>query len=338
MKKITGELPYQVLLVSSDRHNGKEPFAWLDDLVTIHYVNKEKQCEQLLLSTCWDLIILDSDLITGPFQMIFKSLPEQNQWSSFLIIGASSNSTMLTEILSTYSANTLGHPFNKNSFISFALTLAKISRQKRLQSQRIILAIGAHPDDIEIGCGGYLALLREQGHNLNFLTLSLGENGGNKAARKKESTSAASLLQANLILKGLKDTSISDTSKTIRVIEEVVLALKPTHVFTHSLHDNHQDHRNTHLASMVGCRTVPNINCYQSPSSTVDFRPTLFIDITEHYQAKLAAIRCYKSQGDIKPYLERSIIYSTAKYWGRHSNYRLAEPYEILKMRGGNIN
>lgn len=335
MEKSKTDAPYLVLLVSDDAHGGLNIFDWLSDKIKITYVDNENLCENLLINTLWDLIILDADFLKNTFQTKFKSIPQQNSWCSFLIIDDSSNESVLTEYLSPYAVSTLHNPLNKNHFIALTLNLAKISHHKRKQSQRIILAIGAHPDDIEIGCGGYLAFLNEEGHSINFLTLSLGEVGGEKETRKKESISAAAQLHARLFLMDLKDTSIANSSKTIAAIEDVVNQVQPTHVFTHSIHDTHQDHRNTHLACIVGCRSVPNVNCYQSPSSTVDFKPSLFIDISHHIKAKLRALGCYRSQFEIRPYLEKSFIYATAKYWGRHANYHLAEPYEIIKMRGG---
>jgi LmbE family N-acetylglucosaminyl deacetylase len=335
MEKSKVDTPYQALLISDDAHGGQNIFDWLSDKIKITYVDNEKLCENLLNNTLWDLIILNAVFLKNTFQARFKYIPRKNQWCSFLIIADSSNESILTEYLSPYAVCSLHNPLNKNHFITLSLNLAKIAHQKRLQSQKIILAIGAHPDDIEIGCGGYLAALQEEGHSLNFLTLSLGNLGGKKEVRKQESILAAKQYQAKLYLKDLKDTCIANASKTISVIEEVVNRVQPTHIFTHSIHDTHQDHRNTHLACIVGCRSISNVNCYQSPSSTVDFKPSLFIDISHHIKTKLCALQCYKSQSEIRPYLERNFIYATAKYWGRYVNYHLAEPYEIIKMRGG---
>lgn len=335
MQKSSADSPYQVLFISDNVHGGQQVFDWLSEEIKTTYVHDEALCADLLTKDFWDLIVLDADFLKHTFQTLFKFIPQQNQWSNFLVIGESPDTSVLMEYLSLYGVRTLHNPLDKHYFVSLVLDLAKISHHKRQQLQKVILAIGAHPDDIEIGCGGYLYLLREQGHSVNFLTLSLGEVGGVKEVRKKESISAAALMHAQLFLKEMKDTSIANAPKTIKEIEGVVELLQPTHVFTHTIHDTHQDHRNTHLACIVGCRSVPNVMCYQSPSSTIDFKPSLFIDISHYIKAKLSAIECYKSQSELKPYLEKSFIYSTAKYWGRFSNYHLAEPYEIVKMRGG---
>ena len=69
--------------------------------------------------------------------------------------------------------------------------------------------------------------------------------------------------------------------ETIDIIQAAIRELQPTHVYTHCAEDTHQDHRAVHAASLVAARGVPNVYCYQAPSSTVEFRPNRFVDITE---------------------------------------------------------
>jgi LmbE family N-acetylglucosaminyl deacetylase len=76
---------------------------------------------------------------------------------------------------------------------------------------------------------------------------------------------------------------------------------------------------------------VPNIYCYQSPSSTVEFRPNRFVDITEYMKRKLQAVGAYKSQVDRMASLQDDVIVTTARYWGR--DHVLAEPMTIVRQR-----
>ena len=77
-----------------------------------------------------------------------------------------------------------------------------------------------------------------------------------------------------------------DGAETISIIEAAIRELHPTHVYTHSLEDTHQDHRAVHAASLVAARGVPNVYCYQTPSSTVEFKPHRFVDITALHRAR----------------------------------------------------
>ena len=106
----------------------------------------------------------------------------------------------------------------------------------------------------------------------------------------------------------LQDTGIREGDPTIGVITRIVETVRPTVIYTHSLHDVHQDHRNTHLAALVAVRQVGRVYCFQSPSATVDFRPTRFVAIDAQLDRKLEAIDAFASQVEIRAYLEPDLI------------------------------
>ena len=78
---------------------------------------------------------------------------------------------------------------------------------------------------------------------------------------------------------------------------------------------------------------MPNVYCYQTPSSTVDFKPQRFVDITHFIEQKLELIGAYKSQVDRMESIQPDVIVSTARYWGRFAGYVLAEPLRIVRQR-----
>jgi LmbE family N-acetylglucosaminyl deacetylase len=112
--------------------------------------------------------------------------------------------------------------------------------------------------------------------------------------------------------------------------------MQPTIVYTHSIHDVHQDHRNTHRAAMVAARRVGRVYCFQSPSATVDYRPTHFVTIDDHIGRKLKAIDTFGSQVGVRDYLEPELIASTARYWSRYCGGSHAEPFEVIRDRADN--
>jgi LmbE family N-acetylglucosaminyl deacetylase len=93
----------------------------------------------------------------------------------------------------------------------------------------------------------------------------------------------------------------------------------------------HQDHRNTHQAAMVATREVGHVYCFQSPSATVDFRPTRFVTIDEQLERKLLAIQAFASQPQVRGYLKPDLIQSTARYWSRCGDGDYAEAFEVLR-------
>jgi LmbE family N-acetylglucosaminyl deacetylase len=151
--------------------------------------------------------------------------------------------------------------------------------------------------------------------------------------RAGEAADAARLLDARLVPHDLEDTHISEGNPTIGLIEQAVRAAAPDVVYTHSLHDAHQDHRAVHRASMVATRKIATVGCYQSPSATVDYRPNHFIDIAAHVEDKLRLIACYRSQTAVRDYLEEDTVRAVARYWSRYSDAAHAEPIEIIRQQ-----
>jgi LmbE family N-acetylglucosaminyl deacetylase/CheY-like chemotaxis protein len=227
----------------------------------------------------------------------------------------------------------LTKPVGAVDLVTVVTRLAADGRANReaARPREHVLAVGAHPDDVEIGVGGILASHRAAGDSVTILTLSRGARGGEPVGRQHESLAAAELLGARLFLEDLIDTEILNTGPTVAIIERVVAELNPTIVYTHSSHDRHQDHRAVHEATLVATRNVRTVACFQSPSSTVDFRPSRFVSIDGFTDQKLRLLECFRSQSDIRGYLEPEFVLATARYWGRYGGGTSVEPLEIIR-------
>ena len=226
----------------------------------------------------------------------------------------------------------LTKPVSSADLVSVSTRLAEEFRRAQASvSRNVVLAIGAHPDDVEIGVGGLLAAHRAAGDTVAILTLSRGARGGEADGRQHESLASAEMLGARLFLEDLPDTAISNADPTVGIIERVVAEVKPTIVYTHSDHDRHQDHRAVHAAALVATRRVKTVACFQSPSATVDFRPNRFASIDGFTEKKLALLACFASQADIRDYLEPDFVLATARYWSRYGAGKSSEPLEIIR-------
>jgi LmbE family N-acetylglucosaminyl deacetylase len=231
-------------------------------------------------------------------------------------------------------AEFLQKPISRADLVAKAAELIEAGRPARKRHREAVLAIGAHPDDVEIGAGGTLAAHSAAGDVLAILTLSLGPAGEDMGQRARESQESAGILGARLFLRELEDTRIPEGNPTIAMIEEVVAAVQPTVVYTHSVHDLHQDHRSVYRAAMVACRGVSRVYCFQSPSATVDYRPTHFVAVDEYLGRKLKVIDAFGSRPGIRDYLEPELITATARYWARYATGTFAEPFETTRDRG----
>ena len=283
----------------------------------------------------WDLLITDIELpgmsgleLLGRVRELAPGLPVA------LLTGHPSVDYAVSALRGA-AAEFLLKPVAAVDLLAKAGELIAAGRADRAQRREMVLAVGAHPDDVEIGAGGTLAAHSAAGDAVAILTLSRGAHGGDEAQRARESQEAADIIGARLFLRDLEDTHIPEGNPTIGLIEEVITEVGPTIAYTHSVHDLHQDHRNTHLAAMVACRRVNRVYCFQSPSATVDYHPNHFVTIDDYIGRKLKVIDAFGSQAGIRDYMEPELITSTARYWARYGDGTHAEPFETARDRSG---
>lgn len=291
------------------------------------------QAMELIAAAHWDILVADIHL-PGPGGLdLVRYLSEADPSTrSVVIAAAGSGGGSAAAALRARADEFLAKPVPPDDLLS-AVNRLSVPAGARGRRPLKVLAVGAHPDDVEIGVGGVLLAHRAAGDETAVLTLTHGAGDGERDERADAARHAADLLGAQLYLRDLTDTAISDGDPTVRLIEEVVAAVQPTTVYTHSRFDTHRDHRNTSAASMVACRAVPNLYCYPSPSSATDFRPTRFVGIDAQIDGKLAVIEAYASQPVTRDYVEPELARATARYWGRHGPGRYAESLEVVRER-----
>ncbi|MGO8882985.1 MAG: response regulator [Streptosporangiaceae bacterium] len=281
----------------------------------------------------WDLVITDVEMPGMTGLQLLEALREVAPAIPVAVVTAHVTVDNAVTALRHRADEFLEKPLQPERLIATAHELISRGRAARLAGREVVLAIGAHPDDIEIGVGGTLLAHHGMGHEISVLTMCRGARGGSERTRVGESQQAAEILGAELYLEDLEDTRISEGDPTISLISRVIESVQPTLVYTHSINDVHQDHRNTHRAAMVAARQVGRVYCYQSPSATVDFAPTRFVTIDEVMRRKLAAIDAFASQVAVREYLEPDLIEATARYWSRFGEGRYAEPFEVIRDR-----
>jgi LmbE family N-acetylglucosaminyl deacetylase len=322
----------RVLLADSDREAAFALCRAADTSVPIclKYAPDNRAAAALLEEEEWDLIALDPD-DAADFHFL-QRIKASHRWTATVALTRSLTPQLMNCAMTRQIDEILLKPVSPSEFLGKVLYLAGKASERRRREQERVLAIGAHPDDVEIGCGGALAKHHARGGLLRILTLSRGAAGGDTNVRTLEAQRAAQALGASLTFANLPDRHISDGVETISLIEKAIDELVPTHVYTHSFEDTHQDHRAAHRASIVAARGVPNVYCYQSPSSMVTFRPHRYVDITDFLKVKLQAIAAYKSQAERIRDLHPDYVISEARHWGRYAGYILAEGFQIERQ------
>ncbi|RUW47747.1 PIG-L family deacetylase [Mesorhizobium sp. M1A.F.Ca.ET.072.01.1.1] len=165
-----------------------------------------------------------------------------------------------------------------------------------------ILALGAHPDDIEIFMFGTLAAYAALGAELTFAIATDGAKGGNGdpaalvKARREEATEAATLLGVTPRFLGFPDGALVADAALIDTLKALIGEVQPDLAITHAPNDYHGDHR----ALSDGVRIAASFEVPVLHADTLGgtgFSPTHYVDISSHWDLKAQAILAHRSQG-----------------------------------------
>jgi LmbE family N-acetylglucosaminyl deacetylase len=196
---------------------------------------------------------------------------------------------------------------------------------------RRVLAIGAHPDDIELGCGATLLAHVAAGDAVTMLVLTGGQAGPGAARRHEEQRQATAVLGATLRWGGLVDCHVSAVAATVRLVEDAIRDTDADVVYVHAPDDSHQDHRAAATATLSAARRMSRVLHYQSPS-TLSFHPTVFVDATAYLSGKLAALRAHASQVEMSAMVEPDAVVASARYWGAQARIGYAEAFAPCRL------
>ena len=198
-----------------------------------------------------------------------------------------------------------------------------------------VLAIGAHPDDIEFGCGGMLAKYAEKGHDVFLFVASDGGLGGDGATRRREQMDSALVIGARDVFWGdYADTELPLTRELIVRLEAVIKRTRPRMILVNYPDDTHQDHRNLAQGAQSATRYVPNFLFYEGPT-TQNFTPNCFTDIAKVLDKKLACLEAHRSQvakTNIEDLTILELAVSTANFRGIQARVKYAEAFQSIRL------
>ncbi|WMW25434.1 PIG-L family deacetylase [Methanolobus sediminis] len=210
---------------------------------------------------------------------------------------------------------------------------------------RKILAMGAHPDDMELEAGGTLAKFSENGDEVYMLILTSGGYTDSAGSMHKDSTLhdeaelASKILGVKeLIILDYKTTRLSVNSGVVSEVDDLIDRIKPDILISHHPFDSHQDHKTAAEVMAAAARQgrVKNV-LSGSPlpyrPNIFAFKPQFFVDITSTIDKKADCIRAYNSQytkfGGEK-LIER--VKAMAKFYGWAMGYEYAECFEVIRI------
>jgi LmbE family N-acetylglucosaminyl deacetylase len=200
---------------------------------------------------------------------------------------------------------------------------------------RNVLAIGAHPDDVELGMGGTLARLARCGAKVVMAVVSVPSD---YATRRLEAARAAKILGVELRILldgGCQRIEEVKSYQLVAVLDNLVRAFRPDAVFTHGTSEFHRDHQIVHAAVAstqrlryfdffsyhpTMCRPVP-----------VPFHPRVYVDISETIDTKMEAIAAHESQFGHRG-LDLHLYRDMARLCGRLVGVQYAEGLDVGRL------
>jgi len=203
-----------------------------------------------------------------------------------------------------------------------------------------VLAVGAHPDDVEFHCGGTLLLYRLGGHDVTVCVATNGDKGSKRippgelaAIRQGEAREAAARLGAELIWLGFEDGALQEGLAERMAFIEAVRKARPDVVLAHDPDDYHPDHRASArlVRDALFLATVPHVHTespalestpslYWMDTGAAAFQPTDYVDVTDVYAEKEELLALHRSQWE---------------WISDHSGVEIAEPMRVTnRFRG----
>lgn len=220
------------------------------------------------------------------------------------------------------------------------------------------LVIAAHPDDEVLGCGGTIARLARQGHEVHVLILGEGITSRsvtpNEADRSQvvdlheRSHKAGELLGArSVVVSDFPDNRFDSVPllDIVKEIETAILKVDPKVVYTQHGGDLNIDHVQTYRATLTATRPVPGcpvtaVYAYEVASSSEwafqrfepAFRPNVFVDITDTLESKIRAMELYESEMRAFPHPRSAeALRAAARRWGSVVGLQAAEAFELVR-------
>ena len=221
-----------------------------------------------------------------------------------------------------------------------------------------ILVIAAHPDDEVLGCGGTIARMSNEGHNISIAILGEGitsryfhrEDADKKMVQDlhEHSHQVAKMLGSNdLQMFDLPDNRFDTVPllDIVKIIEGHIEKINPDYVYTHHFSDLNFDHVLTNRATLIATRPLENssvktVLSYEVPSSTewafqttrLGFQPNVFVDVTKTLDTKIEAMKIYDGENREFPHPRSSeSLRAIACRWGSVSGLKAAEAFELIR-------
>jgi LmbE family N-acetylglucosaminyl deacetylase/RimJ/RimL family protein N-acetyltransferase len=259
-----------------------------------------------------------------------------------------------------YSASKGESGFCPPAHFTYSVSHENVMASNRVTTDYLgsVLVIAAHPDDEVLGCGGTMARLRADGHDVKIAILGEGLTSRYPARELADRSllcrlhdharrAADALDVKDLFLYHLPDNRFDTLPllDVVKIVEELIQRHAPDTIFTHGCADLNVDHLVTHRAVLTATRpieghSVRNLYAFEIPSSTdwsfhrlvPGFEPNTFFNIEATLEVKKQAMACYQTEVQDFPH-PRSLegLDVVARRWGTVAGCKAAEAFELIR-------
>lgn len=213
-------------------------------------------------------------------------------------------------------------PLAMDEFLDKVKDLIDIVEPEPDPSGPTVVAVGARPGDVEMGCGGILAKHAEQGHQVVVVVL------GGPPNLRPAATAAATVIGARVVFRR-RDQNENPEQTDAEWLGDLLNELEPLILYVPSEHDVELDRKEALFSSLDAAKSVGRVMAYQGPSTTPDFQPQVFVDVGPFMGRKLKLVNEYDALS--LPNTATGIAKATARYWGRFTGPEEVEPLESLR-------
>jgi len=204
-----------------------------------------------------------------------------------------------------------------------------------------VLAIGAHADDVELGCGGTLLRHRDAGDEIYILVIT--HSGYSSASKNlvrykemafKEGKKSADILKANFMCLDKEPLVLVPTEKLVLELDEIISRIKPDRVYVHRPSDNHSDHAAVGYVAIRAARKCDSVFLYRSNWYIMDSETEdkYYVDISDYIDQKKELIAVFESEMKAVNYSWIDFVIKQNSAAGAKIGVAYAETHQMVKM------
>ena len=291
---------------------------------------------EMVTSREWSLVIIDLHLPGKDGIDVIQKARKAHPDLPIIATTGSTNDLLIDQAFRSGADYLIQKPMDRDEMLGKIREFVPIAveadtTEAAAPSGLTVVAVGARPGDVEMGCGGILFKHRVEGHNVVIVNLAAG--GDSRSRLLAAAARAAATLEAKITNLGGPDEEAIEVDEAREALEGVMARSAPGILYVPTASDSRASAAEAQRIALAAFDSVPNVLAYQGPTATLDFSPRFFVDIAPFLAKKLELISVYADLdlANVAPDLAEA----TARFWGRFMDPVQAEPLEVIRKGGG---